>query len=537
MLHILPSKRNKHRPARRAFFLTALCCAFAALMAAASPAAAAEGTGAAADPAPFAANLFQGNFAHSKPESREITPGDRILLRLWGGSSFDGTLTVDDQGDIDLPGVGAMTLAGLQESQLGEALRSKLNAAGQESSQIYCRVLNAQPIALVVTGYVMKPGRYSGAASDSVLAFLDRAGGIDPKRGSYRSIHILRGGAQQASFDLYPFVLRGELPAFRLRNNDTIVVREKGISVNATGESRNAARFELRQGEGLGETLMALAEPLPKASHVSISGTRNGAPYNQYLPLRDFRTTPLADGDRVQFLADTPGDTIMVEVTGAIRGASRFPLRNGARLRDLQNYIAVDPVRANLSGLYIKRKSVADRQKRAIADALRRLEQSSMTATSASAEEAQIRSHEADMIAKFAEKARAVEPEGIVVVGEGGKVADIALEDGDIVVIPERSDVVLVNGEVVMPQALVWSAKRSVDAYVEGAGGFTNRADTSRVILIRPNGEVVTRSGDVQPGDQLIVLPRFESKNLQTVKDISQIVYQIAVAAKMVIPF
>lgn len=128
---------------------------------------------------------------------------------------------------------------------------------------------------------------------------------------------LLRGGETRATFDLYPFVLRGELPAVRLQNNDTIVVREKGIAVNAGGESRNAARFELRPGENLGETLATLAEPLPTATHVSISGTRSGAPYNLYLSMRDFRNTPLSDGDTVQFLADTPGDTIMVAVTGS----------------------------------------------------------------------------------------------------------------------------------------------------------------------------------------------------------------------------
>ncbi len=486
--------------------------------------------------APFASNLFQGNFAQARPETREIGPGDKILLRLWGSTTFDGTLIVNEQGDVELPEIGVLPLAGLPENQLTEALRSKLNATGRESTQIYCRMLNAQPISLVVTGSVMKPGRYSGGASDSILAFLDRAGGIDSKRGSYRNVVLMRGGAQQAAFDLYPFVLRGELPALRLQNNDIIVVREKGVSVNATGESRNAARFELRDNENRGETLIALAEPLPKATHVSITGTRGGAPYHQYLPMRDFRAAPLADGDTVQFLADTPGDTILVEVTGAIRGASRFPLKNGTRLRDLQRYIAVDPARANLAGLYVKRKSVAVLQKKAIDESLRRLEQSSMTATSSSAEEAQIRSHEADMIAKFAERARAVEPEGIVVVGEKGRVADIALENGDVVVIPEKSDVVLVSGEVVMPQALVWSRQKSVKDYVKGAGGFTTRADTSKILIIRPNGEVETDDGSVRPGDQLIVLPRFESKNLQTVKDISQIIYQIAVAAKMVMP-
>ncbi len=489
------------------------------------------------DPAPFGANLFQGNFAQSGTEAREISSGDKILLRLWGGLTFDDTLTVDEQGLITLPGIGSMPLAGLQEAQLGDALRSKLDAAGQSDTRIYCRLLNAQPVSVVVTGPVMKPGRYSGGASDSVLAFLDRAGGIDPKRGSYRNILLLRDGAQLASLDLYPFIIRGDLPAVRLRNNDTIVVREKGVSVSATGEIRNSARFELRQGANLGDTLIGLAEPLPAASHVSISGVRGGAPYNQYLPMRDFRVTTLADGDKVRFLADTPGDTIMVEVSGAIRGASHFPLRNGARLRDLLLYIAVDPARANLEGLYIKRKSVAARQKKAIDDSLRRLEQSTMTATSSSPDEAQIRTHEAEMIAKFAERARAVDPEGIVVVGDGGKVADIALEDGDIVVVPEKSDVVMVSGEVVMPQALVWSKKKSPRDYVNGAGGFTTRADTGNILLIRPNGEIDLDSQPVRPGDQVIVLPRFDSKNMQTVKDISQIVYQIAVAARLVIPF
>lgn len=513
-------------------FLTALCSVV--------PAFASSGRGFSPDAelAPFASNLFQGNFAQIKPEIREIGPGDTILLRLWGGGiAFDGTLTVNEEGGIDVPGIGSITVGGFQEAHLEESLRSKLDAAGKEDVRLYCHLRDFQPISVVVTGYAVKPGRYNGSAADSVLVFLDRAGGIDPRLGSYRNVQVLRGGVEQISFDLYPFVLRGELPFLRLRNNDTIVVREKGITVGASGESRNAARFELRRDENVGEALIALADPLPAASHAGISGTRNRAPYNSYLSLRDFRSTPLADGDTVRFLADTPGDTIMVAVTGAIRGSSRFPLRNGARLGELQRYIAVDPARADLAGLYIKRKSVAERQKKAIDESLRRLEQSSMTATSASSEEAQIRSHEADMIAKFAERARKVEPEGVVVVGSGGKITDIALEDGDIVVIPERSDVVLVSGEVVMPQALVWQEGKSVKEYAKGAGGFTSRADTSAVLLIRPNGEVETGGNAVRPGDQVIVLPRFESKNLQTVKDISQIIYQIAVAAKMVIPF
>lgn len=490
-----------------------------------------------ADIAPFGANLFQGNFAAARSgDTREIVAGDRLVLRLWGDRSFDGVLTVNEAGDVDITDVGPVPVAGLAQAQLADAIKSKLSATGVENVQMYVTLLDSRPLSVFVTGFVLRPGRYTGGPGDMVLAYLDKAGGIDPRRGSYRNIRIMRDNAEVSRFDLYPFALRGELPRLRLLDGDTIVVGEKGPAVAATGEVRNVARFEFRKGEAMGHNLSLMADPKPTASHVSLVGTRHGAPFNLYLPLRDFDTMPLEDGDNVTYLADMPGDTIMVEVRGAIRGASRFPVKRNARLRDVQQFIAVDRDRADLQGLYIKRRSVAERQKKAIEEALRRLEQSSFTATSASAEEAQIRSHEAEMISKFAEKARNVEPDGIVVVGSGGKVADIALEDGDVIVIPGKSDVVLVTGEVVMPQAIVWAGDKRLKDYIRGAGGYSNRADTSSVLIVRPNGEVF-RTGDttIAPGDHLMVLPRFDSKNMQLVKDMSQILYQIAVATKVVV--
>ena len=79
---------------------------------------------------------------------------------------------------------------------------------------------------------------------------------------------------------------------------------------------------------------------------------------------------------------------------------ARFPVRRGARLDEVRNFIAVEQGRADLNGMYIKRKSVAERQKKAIADSLRRLEESALTASSASTEESQIRAKEAEMIAR-----------------------------------------------------------------------------------------------------------------------------------------
>ena len=540
----------------RSHLLFLLCCLAAALIAlpalAAEEAAKATATATAtasatagsapaapagADPSPFGANLFQGHFSQSSA-SKVIQSGDRLIMRMWGGRTLDDILTVDAEGMITIPDVGRVPVAGLpieSKESLEQAINSKLNAAGIVDVELYVRPMDTQPVSIFVTGFVPRPGNYTGTPSDTVLAFLDKAGGIDSKRGSYRNIRVLRQGREMGAFDLYPFVLRGNMPHIRFQDGDTIVVGEKGPSVVASGEVRNTARFEFKPGELTGAKLMELADPQPKATHVSLNGSRGGSPYNLYLPMNDFKVLHLESGDQVRFLADRPGDTIMVEAQGAIRGASRFPVRRNARLHEVMSYIAVEPGRANLGGLYIKRKSVAVRQKKAIEDALRRLEQNAYTATSASSDEAQIRSKEAEMLSNFISRAKEVQPEGIVVVGTKGNIADLALEDGDVIVVPEKTDVVLISGEVMMPQAIVWNKDKDMDDYIRGAGGFSNRADTSNLIVVHPSGEVVPRAKDVAPGDQVLVLPRVESKNLQAVKDISQVLYQVAVAAKVIL--
>ena len=432
----------------------------------------------AADPAPFGTNLFQGHFSQSST-SKVIQSGDRLIMRLWGGRTMDDILTVDPEGMITIPDVGRVPVAGLPidaKEPLEQAIKSKLNAAGVVDVEMYIRPMDTQPVSIFVTGFVPRPGNYTGTPSG-----------------------------------------------------------EKGPSVITSGEVRNTARFEFKPGELTGAKLIELADPQPRATHVSLSGSRGGAPYNLYLPMNDFKALRLENGDQIRFLADRPGDTIMVEAQGAIRGASRFPVRRNTRLHEVMSYIAVEPGRANLEGLYIKRKSVAVRQKKAIEDALRRLEQNAYTATSASSDEAQIRSKEAEMLSNFISRAKEVQPEGVVVVGTKGNIADLALEDGDVIVIPEKTDVVLISGEVMMPQAIVWNKDKDMDDYIKGAGGFSNRADESNLIVVHPSGEVVPRAKEVLPGDQVLVLPRVESKNLQAVKDISQVLYQVAVACKVIL--
>ncbi|MDR1656931.1 MAG: SLBB domain-containing protein [Deltaproteobacteria bacterium] len=488
---------------------------------------------------PFGANLFQGNFASTYSSGMNddyiIMPGDRITVRIWGARSYNDILFVDQNGNIFLPEVGPILVSGLSQSALYGTVRAKLASVFPENVDIYVNLQSAQPLAVYVAGNVLNPGRYAGGPLDSIMSYLDRAGGIIPGQGSYRNIKIIRFQQVIGQADLYGYILHGELPVIRLQDGDTILVEPIGMNVAAYGRLRQPARYEfLRQPKG--KDLLIYAHLLNGVSHVSVGGIRYGNPFNLYLTLEDFQNFQLEDGDRIEFVADTQGQTIMVTVSGAIKGASRFPVLKQTRLRALLQYVAVEPDLADIGSIYLRRQSVATTQKVILADALRRLEQSALTATSSSVDEANIRVKEAELIQNFVQRASKMEPDGILVVSRKGEITDLLLEDGDEIVIPRRTDVIHVSGEVLIPSAVTWKKGLTLKDYLNSAGGLSDRADSGNILIVGLNGEVSpAKRQSIEPGDRILVMPKFDSKNLQLVKDITQILYQMGVAVKVAI--
>lgn len=490
---------------------------------------------------PFASNLFEGRFASTYSDAASmdyvLAPGDRIVIRIWGIRSYDDVLVVDQQGNIFIPEVGPVHVGGLRNSQLLSSVRSAISHIYTSNVQVYVNLQSAQPVAVYVTGFVNHPGRYAGGSVDSVISFLDRAGGIDPARGSYRHIEIIRGGKSVAKLDLYLFALQGKVPQIRLKDGDVILVNEKGVSVSAYGLLREEAQYEFsRPAVAKGSGLIELSSPLKNVSHVSVTGTRDRAPFNKYFSLEDFKDVKLADGDIVEFVADKPGETIMATVTGAITGASRYPVKKTMKLRELLRRVEVEPELAATDAVYLRRKSVARDQKTVIQDSLYRLEKAALTATSATPEEAQVRVEEAKLIQDFVKRASILEPDGVIVVSRRGQVQDIWLEDGDEIVIPQKSNVVQITGEVVMPKSVAFEQGMTLDDYLAAAGGVSDRADEKNILVAKQNGEVgLAEHLGVNAGDRILVLPKVDTKSLLLAKDLMTIVYQIAVATKVAV--
>jgi protein involved in polysaccharide export with SLBB domain len=134
------------------------------------------------------------------------------------------------------------------------------------------------------------------------------------------------------------------------------------------------------------------------------------------------------------------------------------------------------------------------------------------------------------------QRASQVEPDGRLVVAINNQVVDVRLQDGDIITLPENSDSILIGGEVLVPQSVVYKQGVSVSQYIEGAGGFTERANIEQILVVRQSGETRASEGvTLRPGDKILILPEAPTKNLQLWTGITQIIYQIAVATKIAI--
>lgn len=487
---------------------------------------------------PFGADLFSGGFRGVRADglnpAYKILPGDQVTLRLWGAVEVDRMLPVDAQGNIFIPTIGPVKVLGVSHGELDSIVRAAVRKVYSDKVSVYTNLQGVQPVAVFVTGYVKKPGRYAGVPSDSVLYFLDQASGIDEQLGSYRQITILRAGQQIEILDLYDFLLSGKMPHRQLQDGDTIVVANRGPVVTVHGDVGRAYHYELNQSTSTGSTLVELAKLKPGVSHVLMRGKRANGPVDHYIRLDDFNTVKVADGDDVMFLADQRENQIVVQLEGSYLGQSHFVLPKDTSLHELLNHIAIDRNETAYQSVSVRRLSVAERQRQSLNESLRRLETTYLGASSATAEESAIRVREAELISTFVEKARQVKPSGRLVVSHHDKIIDLRLQDGDIITLPPRTDSVLVTGEVYVPQSVVFVKDKSVADYITGAGGFSQHADQDRILIVRQNGEV--RAADevvLQPGDEILVLPAVSTKNVQLASTITQILYQIAVATKV----
>ncbi|WP_096020548.1 polysaccharide biosynthesis/export family protein [Campylobacter lanienae] len=491
----------------------------------------------------FGENLFNGNFTmvsqHIYNPDYILAIGDVVNVKLWGAYEFEQQLTIDSQGNIFLPKVGVIRLLGVKNSNLVTTISKSVKRVFKENVHVYADMGIYQNVSIFVTGNVNKPGLYQGLSSDSLIQFIDKAGGINPQYGSFRDITVVRNNQPYKSIDLYDFMVDGKIEMFALKNGDVILVGSVGAYMSASGEVLRSYRFEAKDGTMSLKELSRLAgiKPVVTQAIVRSHADNSQIQINSY-PLAKFDSVSLRAGDAVEFMTDHSAREVRVNIDGEHSGSRAIVMPKGATLGDLMDKIGFNP-QSNIDALQLFRKSVAKMQKNLIESHLRELESIALTTSSDTTQEAQIRATEAKAILDFIERARMVEPKGQVVISNKDDIYQIVLQEDDTIYIPTKDNIVIVQGEVSMPGAFTHVADSDIEDYIKMAGDLSSRADSSRVILVSANGKAgkfrASSGENVYPGDSILVLPKVETKMLQATSILTQILYQLAIAAKVVI--
>lgn len=488
----------------------------------------------------FGNHLFKGEFRRRSftgfSPDYEVAVGDSVTISLWGAFTFAGELIVDAQGNILVPRVGPVRLLGVRNQDLNTVVQGAVNAVFKKNVNVYANLNGAKPVQVLVTGFVATAGVYAGQAADTVLYFLDSAGGIDPDRGSFRNIRVLRQGRELARVDLYAFIRSGHLPLFQMRNGDTIVVEPLQAQMSVSGEARNSYRFEY-EGEVSLAHLLKDAAPNPGTTHARIE--RNSRVRNEvdYVQLADAANIMVSDGDKVSIATDKLAGTISVTVEGEHLSTQEFVMPYGATLADLMAKVETT-ADSDLQALQLLRNSLKVRQKEMLEAQLRALESSVLNARSISRNEAELRAREAELILQFLDRARDVEPRGQLTLANFSSLADVRLEPGDIIRVPRKSNVVMIHGDVLFPNAVAFQPGTTVEDYISQAGGLNGSKRRVRVLVLHRDGTFIKLKNKqlddrlpLRPGDEIFVLPKVEVKTFQLVTDILEVLYRAALSA------
>lgn len=487
----------------------------------------------------FGANLFGGSFAKQSPgrfnPEYAIMIGDQIQVRLWGGFEFDGILEVDPQGNIFLPHVGPVKVLGVSNQNLQQAVDSALRRIFRANVSSYASLAAPQPVRVFVGGFVNQPGLYNGTSMDSLLSYLDQAGGVDVDRGSFLQIQVKRGDRVRASVNLYDFLLEGRIPLVQLAEGDVIFVTPRQSTVKVNGLVANAKRFEFTSDSKTVADLIQFAKPKPQVTHVRVTRNTGAIANTEYYSLDQVGEIQLKNGDDIEFTADKKPGTITVRVEGEHQSQQEYVLPYGTRLGQLMGRIQYSD-RSESDKPQLFRLSVKERQRQMLAVSLKTLESSVLTARSGTSTEATLRAEEAKLILQWVDRAKLIEPAGQVLIAKASQRDDLLLENGDTIRIPVRDGLVLIGGEVLFPNAVAFDKKLDLDDYIAAAGGYTQNADTSRVVVAHRDGNFEEgKRATLVAGDEILILPKIDVKSREIAKDIMTMVYQIAIAARIVI--
>lgn len=275
------------------------------------------------------------------PVDYVLGPGDELYIRAWGSIDVDYRATIDRNGQINLPRVGTMGVAGLKAGEVEGHLRNQVGRVFRNFS-LNVTLGQLRSIQVFIVGQALRPGNYTVSSLSTLVNAVFASGGPSAN-GSMRKIQLRRDGKVAAELDLYDFIVNGNKDKdVRLQPGDVIVYPAAGPRVALLGALDTPAIYELLpEGETLDRVLnygggTRASTNLQTAQLEAIDSSQPRSPRTvRTLDLQQAQRSLLRDGDIVTLFGVAPQFANAVTLRGNVASPLRYPFTSGMRISQL----------------------------------------------------------------------------------------------------------------------------------------------------------------------------------------------------------
>ena len=274
------------------------------------------------------------------PPDYVLGPGDIIKIILFGNNNRKYTLQVTREGDIFIPEIGPVSIAGLTFYDVKETINQIINnqLIGTKAN---LTLGNLRSINIFLLGEASKPGMYTISALSTLTNAVFTNGGIK-NTGSLRNIQLKRNGAIISDFDFYDLLLKGDTSNdLRLMSGDVVFIPPTQKLVGISGEVKRPGIYELKDNENA-EDLISFAGTLKaKADLSSLEIERIDTLVNSFnlinvdLVATPFSKLELKDGDKLSIYPVTEKLNNAVLLRGHTPKPGFYPWVEGMRILDI----------------------------------------------------------------------------------------------------------------------------------------------------------------------------------------------------------
>lgn len=284
---------------------------------------------------------FEPNLSIATPSQYIIGVNDQLVIDVYGVSDVTKKLKVTTEGDIRFPNLGPIKVAGLSVDDARAKIKKALTriypgiATGAVAVQV--SVGQIRSIQVTLLGEVRRPGTYTISALATLMNALYASGGPNDI-GSFRTIELLRGGKVVTSFDLYDFLLKGDLSKNRLLQDDDVIrVGTYTKRVALKGALKKPAIFDMKVGENAADLVQYAGGFADVAFKERVRVTRLGNSGREVLtvPTSGLSTFQLQSGDTLMVDSLPSLYTNRVWVSGAVYHSGAYGLEQTKDLKAL----------------------------------------------------------------------------------------------------------------------------------------------------------------------------------------------------------